>query len=74
MNQVLITFFLSDGFTTDKLPIFKEAMYSLAFPAKGELVNVLITAYKDVCHFFAQIIWKPHKEKSKYEILRLEIL
>ncbi|KAJ8922906.1 hypothetical protein NQ315_001448 [Exocentrus adspersus] len=60
-------FLSKDGFTTDKEPVFKEAMYSLELPEKGAVITILITAYKDVCNFFAHIVQKPHRE-NKYMI------
>nr|CAI5860574.1 unnamed protein product [Callosobruchus analis] len=57
-----------DGFTTDKEPVYKAAMYSLILPKVGEIVTILITAYIDSCNFFANIIRTPFCSDTGYVI------
>ncbi|KAJ8979978.1 hypothetical protein NQ317_013727 [Molorchus minor] len=54
-----------DGFTTDKEPVFREAMETLQLPANGDSVILLITGIKDACSFYAQIVKNIHKEKNR---------
>ncbi|KAJ8965121.1 hypothetical protein NQ314_004346 [Rhamnusium bicolor] len=53
-----------DGFTTDTLPVFKEAMYGLTLPAHDEVIRLLITGYKDTCNFFVQIVRTDHYDQK----------
>lgn len=54
-------FLSEDGTTTDKILTVHQAYNKVPLPEKGGNIRILVTGYKNTCHFYAQIITKPTK-------------
>ncbi|XP_050315074.1 uncharacterized protein LOC126749349 isoform X2 [Anthonomus grandis grandis] len=52
---------LKDGYTTDKLAVFYTPINDLILPVKGDLIQVLPTAYLDPCTYLVQLVRNPIK-------------
>lgn len=55
---------LKDGYTTDKVEVFNTTKKEMVLPKKGEIRQILVTAFVDPCTYIVQIVNDPVNDES----------